>query len=80
MELIRTLSFKARIWTRFLKKNHLHNSMQEGKIKVKKKIWNQLNVSCTIYIKVDISCVLYAIEFSVNKRNEVPVYINVLNL
>lgn len=54
--------------------------MQEGKIKVKKKIWNQLNVSCTIYIKVDISCVLYAIEFSVNKRNEVPVYINVLNL
>lgn len=50
--------------------------MQEGKT-LKKKVWNQLNVSYTIYIKADISCVLYAIEFSVNK---VLVYIIVLNL
>lgn len=80
MELIRTLSFKARIWTRFLKKIICIIRCKKEKLKLKKKFWNQLNVSCMIYIKVDISCVLYAIEFSVNKRNEVPVYINVLNL
>lgn len=39
--------------------------MQEGKV-LKKKVWNQLNVLCTIYIKVDISCVFYAIELMQN--------------
>lgn len=39
--------------------------MQEGKV-LKKKFWNQLNVLCTIYINVDISCVLYAIELMQN--------------